>query len=117
MSKHFPKIASFLGNSLATVIVLATLCSAFLNVFSTETASKASQISSELQYLNVINANISERNRALSRKVTSMREDRRFVETVAREELGMIRTGETLYIFPPEFDDKLAANNTDERTN
>ncbi len=43
-----------------------------------------------------------EANAALRREIESLRSDRRYLEEIARRELGMVREGELVYKFPPQ---------------
>ena len=50
-------------------------------------------------------------NELLREKIYRLRKDDRYLEKVAREELGLARDGEIIYLFPPAGVKKAAAGN------
>ena len=108
MVKHVSRLARLSSKLLTFVLCVALLSSVVINVFFSDTTDRAALISAELQNLQVINGNIEQRNHEMTQRVEAMRTDSRLLEAMAREELGMIRSGETLFLFPPEFDAQFA---------
>ena len=108
MFKHASRVANLSSKLLTVVLCGALLSSVVINVFFSDTSDRAALISAELQNLRVINGNIDQRNQQMTQRVEAMRTDSRLLEAMAREELGMIRSGETLFLFPPEFDNQFA---------
>jgi len=75
----------------------------------TGTADKRQNIEMEIQQLKKQNAALSASNSRLAQRIQALRTDERVIEQIAREELGMIRGDETIFLFPPEFDDQYAS--------
>ena len=108
MLGHVSRISNTLSRLLGLVVVSCLIATVISNTFFSDTAKRGAHISAELQNLRVINGNIEQRNMEMTQKVTAMQQDSRLLEALAREELGMIRSGETLFLFPPEFDTQFA---------
>jgi cell division protein FtsL len=75
----------------------------------TGTADKRQNIEMEIQHLKKQNAVLSASNSRLAQRIQALRTDERVIEQIAREELGMIRGDETIFLFPPEFNDQYAS--------
>lgn len=108
MVKHVSSIASVFSKLLGFVLISAACASFIGNVFFSDAGSRSALIDGELRNLRVINENIEQRNYLMAERVHAMRTDDRVLEELAREELGMIRSGETIFLFPPEFDNQFA---------
>ena len=103
------QIADAASRLLAGVVIVSALCCGVNNTLLSDAGDRAHLIEGELRNLSVINDNIAHRNTALSSKIEAMRTDERVVEQLAREELGMIRADETIFLFPPEFQNQFAS--------
>ena len=103
------QIADLASRILAGLVVVSALCCGVNNTLLSDAGDRAHLIEGELRNLSVINDNISHRNATLASKIQAMRTDERVVEQLAREELGMIRTDETIFLFPPEFENQFAS--------
>lgn len=60
------------------------------------------QLESELGTLRGSNAELVREIAALKAEIESLRADTRYVERIARDELGMVRPDEFVFQFPPE---------------
>ncbi len=55
----------------------------------------------EKEKLDAQNYRLHNENEALRRRITRLRSDDSYLETIAREELNLVRPGEVIYRFPP----------------
>ena len=76
----------------------------------TSTADRRHNIEMEVQHLKRLNTDLAGKNGRLTQRIQALRTDERVIEQIAREELGMIRTDETIFLFPPEFDKQFASS-------
>jgi cell division protein FtsB len=74
----------------------------------TSTANQRQNIEMEVQQMKKMNAELLTSNSRLAQRIQALRTDERVIEQIAREELGMIRGDETIFLFPPEFDAQYA---------
>ena len=109
MNERLNRAANILSRCLFGAVLLASAATFTVNVFETSADTRSTQIEAELENLRNINANIQHRNDALANHVTALKSDTRALENMAREELGMIQHGETLFLFPPEQTEQLAS--------
>ena len=108
MHSRVTRLARTFSRLLALLVIGCLMATLVSNIFFSDSSRRGAHISAELQNLRVINGNIEQRNKEMTQKVTAMQQDSRLLESLAREELGMIRSGETLFLFPPEFDTQFA---------
>ncbi len=59
------------------------------------------RLQKELVRIKETNKNIEEENRKLREQVRRLQNEKRYVEEIARKELGMVKEGEILYQFDP----------------
>jgi len=76
-------------------IVFILLCSCFgerglMNVFS---------LKKELKEIENYNQSVRDENDRLKHYIYLLKEDKRFIEKIAREELGLVKTEELIYLF------------------
>jgi cell division protein FtsB len=60
----------------------------------------------ELVRIREVNTKVEEENRKLKEEVTRLRHEKRYIEEIARKELGMVKEGEIIYQFDSENDKK-----------
>ncbi len=53
----------------------------------------------ELSRIKAVNVKVDEENRKLKEEVSRLQHDRRYIEEIARKELGMVKDGEIIYHF------------------
>ena len=109
MNERMHRAANMLSRLLFGAVLLATAATFAVNVFASSADTRSHQIEAELENLRNINANIQHRNTALANQVAALQNDSRALENMAREELGMIQHGETLFLFPPEQTEQFAS--------
>ncbi len=79
-------------------IIILIAC---LTLFGERGLLRLHRMQEELVELAQENRSLAEENRALEREIMQLRSDRDYLETLAREELGLIREGEVVYHFLP----------------
>lgn len=86
-------------NRLALVAVLLLLALALLG---DKGILRAVRLSREKASLQEEVRRLEEANAALRREIEALRSDRKYLESLARQELGMVRDDELVYQFPPQ---------------
>lgn len=92
-------ITRTIKNGLIAIMTLAALGGMAASVIIGDDADRARSIEAEIARLRAENRELMAQNEALSIKINAIHTDPRIVEQIAREELGMIRGDETLYLF------------------
>ena len=57
------------------------------------------RLQKELERFKEASSKLAEENRKLEEEVKRLREDKRYIEEIARKELGMVKEGELIYQF------------------
>jgi len=58
---------------------------------------------------------LKKKNRALTHEIRRLKEDKKYLESVAREQLGMVKENEILYRFKKELKDAKKRNNKEKQ--
>ncbi len=59
------------------------------------------RLTGEKEKIDAQNYRLHKENEALRQRITRLRSDNAYLETIAREELNLVRPGEVIYRFPP----------------
>jgi len=102
-------IAHWTGRTLVMTLILGGLWGIAATLLARDGLERCNRIEIELQHLVHVNQEVSYQNNALTQRIEALGSDARVIEDIAREELGMIRSDETIYLFPPEFQQQYAA--------
>lgn len=94
MSQLFPKLLK--------VVLPIVIITGLLTVFGERGLVKAYRLTSERDDIRAKVAKLQRENQYLRGELTSLRSDRRYVEDIARKDLGLVREGETVYRFRGE---------------
>lgn len=94
MSQLFPRLLK--------IILPVLILMALLTVFGERGLLKAHRLTSERDDIRAKVEKLRRENQYLSGELSSLRNDRRYVENMARKDLGLVRTGETVYRFRGE---------------
>jgi cell division protein FtsB len=103
------KIAHWVGRVLVMTLVVGGLWGIAATLLTRDGLDRCERIEIELKHLGHVNEEVSYQNNALTQRIEALGSDARVIEDIAREELGMIRSDETIYLFPPEFQQQYAA--------
>jgi len=79
--------------------IVVLLVSGFLIFFGDKGLVDYLSVKGELSALQVTNKQISNENKVLKEKIILLRHDLRYIETIARNELGMVKKGDIVYRF------------------
>ena len=79
--------------------IVVLLVSGFLIFFGDKGLVDYLSLKGKLSELQGTNKRISNKNRVLKEKIMSLRHDLRYIETIARNELGMVKKGDIVYRF------------------
>ena len=94
MSQLFPKLLK--------IILPVMLLTGLLTVFGERGLIKAYRLTSERDDIRAKVKKLRKENQFLRGELSSLRNDRRYVENIARKDLGLVRVGETVYRFRGE---------------
>lgn len=81
---------------LLLIVLITTLSWNLFNIIATQKAIK--KIKNELQRINASIVNVKKKQEEVSREIEKWK-DPQMIEEVARKELGLVRPGETTYVF------------------
>ena len=102
-------IGRWMGRALVPPIIVGGLWGIAATLLARDGLERCERIEIELKHLARVNEEVSYENNALAQRIEALGTDARVIEDIAREELGMIRSDETIYLFPPEFQQQYAA--------
>lgn len=94
MSQLFPKLLK--------VVLPIVIITGLLTVFGERGLVKAYRLTTERDDIRAKVEKLKRENQYLRGELTSLRSDRRYVENIARKDLGLVREGETVYRFRGE---------------
>ena len=94
MSQLFPRLLK--------IILPVLLLTGLLTVFGERGLIKAYRLTSERDDIRAKVEKLRKENQFLRGELSSLRNDRRYVENIARKDLGLVRVGETVYRFRGE---------------
>ena len=81
------------------MIVALLLVFAFFTMFGDRGIFHLLRLKKEVVRIKDGNAKLEEENQRLKEEVKRLRQDKRYIEEIARKELGMVKEGETVYHF------------------
>jgi cell division protein FtsB len=87
---------------LLLLILISLLIFGILTCFGEKGIFQLFRLRKELVRVKGKNSNLSEENQKLKEEVKRLRSDKRYIEEIARKELGMVKEGEIIY----QFEDK-----------
>ena len=90
--------------ALLTLAVIGLMAGALHYVFNPRTLERYTEMELRLERVRAMNRRIAEENESLARYIEACRHDPRYLERLARQELGQIRDGDVVYVFPVEPD-------------
>lgn len=93
ISRRFKKVLKMAVLMLAAVVVLAT-------IFSNKGLIANYKLKRQLQSMNERIEKLNQSNKYLRNELYRLRNDRHYIEDLARRELGLVQQGETVYRFP-----------------
>ena len=64
------------------------------------------RLQSELNRIKTVNKGVEAENQKLREEVRRLQNEKRYIEEIARKELGMVKEGEIIYQFDPPKNDK-----------
>ncbi len=94
MSQLFPKLLK--------IVIPVVMITLLLTVFGERGLIKAYQLTNERDEIRARVEKLRRENQYLRGELTSLRNDRHYIEDMARRELGFVRLGETVYRFRDE---------------
>jgi cell division protein FtsB len=94
MSQLFPRLLK--------IILPVMLLTGLLTVFGERGLLKAYRLTNERDDIRAKVEKLSRENQYLRGELSSLRGDRRYIENIARKDLGLVREGETVYRFRGE---------------
>lgn len=94
MSRLFPKLLK--------LVVPIVLITGILTVFGERGLTKAYKLTRERDEIRAKIEKQKRENQYLRGELASLRSDRRYIENIARKDLGLVREGETVYRFRGE---------------
>ena len=94
MSQLFPRLLK--------IVLPVLILTALLTVFGERGIIKAYRLTSERDDIRAKVEKLRKENQFLRGELSSLRNDRRYVENIARKDLGLVREGETVYRFRGE---------------
>jgi len=94
MSQLFPRLLK--------IVLPVLILTAILTVFGERGLIKAYRLTSERDDIRAKVEKLRKENQFLRGELSSLRNDRRYVENIARKDLGLVREGETVYRFRGE---------------
>jgi len=88
-------------NSLYGIVIVVSIIASIViySCFSERGLFKVISLKSELREMEEFNQNLQLENDELKEYIYLLNEDTRYIEKLAREELGMLKEGEMLYFF------------------
>lgn len=98
-----------IGRQASVLLTIVAMCFVAYTIAASDGAEQCQTMEMELQSLRVANNNQGWVNAGLRKQIEAFRSDGRLIEKIAREELGMIRSDETIFLFPPEFSQEYAS--------
>lgn len=93
------KVGPWLKAALVRVVAVLVVLAAVQYVFNTTSRTRHTTLTHELDNLKGLNAELAQNNEQRRLQIEGIQHDDRYLEQVARQELGMIRKGEVLYRF------------------
>ena len=107
--RKFRIMAHWLGRLMVAILMFGGLWGIAATLLARDGIDRCNRIEMELTQLERVNEDLGYQNGALTQRIEGLNSDPRVIEDIAREELGMIRSDETIYLFPPEFDQQYAS--------
>ncbi|OGP92908.1 MAG: hypothetical protein A2156_10135 [Deltaproteobacteria bacterium RBG_16_48_10] len=92
--------------SLVLLVLILFLVLGLLTFFGDKGILHLFRLQKELTRIKEDNHKIAEENRKLREEVKRLQYEKRYIEEIARKELGMVKEGEILYLFDPPKNDK-----------
>jgi cell division protein FtsB len=92
--------------SVLLLILLLFLILGFFTFFGDKGILHLLRVQKELARIKQTNAKIEEENRRLREEVSRLQHEKRYIEEIARKELGMVKEGEVIYQFETPNEEK-----------
>ena len=99
MSSRFASFRKFIRNVFTGILAIGTIYAASVYALNPEGRKVQKRLHTELERLHGANTSLAERNERLRLQIAAIRYDDRYLEQVAREDLGLVSQGEVIYKF------------------
>jgi len=99
MNQTLASIRKAIRTLLTAGLALSAIYAASVYALNPEGRIQQKRLRTELERLHGANTSLAERNERLRLQIAAIRYDDRYLEQVAREDLGLVHTGEVIYRF------------------